>query len=927
MAETTSYESVSLNLDISSFTQELTKAIAQTNKFKDGFKEGIKANIDLDASKFEQVKAQMSAGFEQMKKGASDVRGGIGQIATEWKKVQLAVAGMGALSVKEFAQVEGQIKRNSALMQASREEQQAMLKQTRDLATSATFSADAQKEIAQAYEYMALAGWSANESMEAMPSAMDLVTVSGENAQQVVDILTDNLASFGFTAKESSQFGDILATTISKSNTGMKDLGEAFKYVAPLAGALKVSANDVAVALGLMANAGIKGSQAGTHLRTFLTSLSSPSKEAQTALQNLGIQTTDTSGKMLPLRDIIANLREKFNGLSETQKAQVAETLVGKEAMSGFLAIMNASETEVNNLTNAIDNSTGSAKKMAEEMGQGFGASLIQLQNTLKVVAGELGEAMAPAIQGITKNIQKVLEEFRKLDTESKQKVANFVLACMGATAVTPILGSVANVIGGTVTAVKGSFTMLSGAIGLLKGAGTGLITVLTGINPIFLAIGAGIAVLFATNEQFRDSIKGLASGVLELVKTLGTALKPVLETLGMAFMSILQALQPLIEILGGVLGAVLSAIIDTLTVLIKTILTPLIETILPPLVIALTGVATAIQIIGVIAEGVFGFLKEGFLGIFALLAGKPEEAVEHFKQAGESIIGIEQGIEEAIKGASERIAQYHGEKESEKTATTQANATKRGATERAEAQKTEAETKASVQRTTAESSRSWDSFSNFFKLKNKENTDNILKNNREQLEDSSRNWEAVKNKFTELKEHIKQKSVEWKNSIIDTFSCMKGAFFTTGEDIIDGIWAGFESGIDWLGRKVRNAIDSLTDWASSSIDYITSSFDFGFYSMEPVGVSFMAMEPSLARSFAVTERVAQAPQPPLVNSIANKTEEGFIDKNKKQPQPITSTTDNSQTTNYWNFTINEATNPQETAEEIRRLINRQSTI
>lgn len=214
------------------------------------------------------------------------------------------------------------------------------------------------QDSADAFSYMAMAGWKTGDMLDGISGIMSLAAASGEDLATTSDIVTDALTAFGLEAKDSGHFADVLAAASSNANTNVSMMGETFKYAAPIAGALGFSAEDTAEAIGLMANAGIKGSQAGTSLRTIMNSLTGEVKIAGKELGEVSIATTNTDGTMRDLSDIVDDCRDAFSHLSESEKAQAAETLVGKNAMSGFLALMNASPKDVNKLRSALKNCT-----------------------------------------------------------------------------------------------------------------------------------------------------------------------------------------------------------------------------------------------------------------------------------------------------------------------------------------------------------------------------------------------------------------------------------------------------------------------------------------------------------------------------------------------------------------------------------------
>ena len=270
-----------------------------------------------------------------------------------------------------------------AISGASGKDLEKLSAKAKQMGATTKFSAT---ESATALKYMAMAGWKTNQMVSGLSGVMNLAAASGEDLGTVSDIVTDSMTAFGLKAKDSGHFADVLAKASSSSNSNVAMMGETFKYVAPLAGSMKYSIEDTATAIGLMANAGIKGSQAGTSLRSIITRLVKPPKDAATALNALGISTTKADGSMKPLRETMAELREKFSGLTESQKASYASSIAGQEAMSGLLAIVNASDSDFNKLQKAIDNSSGAAKKQADVMNNNLQGALYDLGSVAESV-------------------------------------------------------------------------------------------------------------------------------------------------------------------------------------------------------------------------------------------------------------------------------------------------------------------------------------------------------------------------------------------------------------------------------------------------------------------------------------------------------------------------------------------------------------
>ena len=297
----------------------------------------------------------------------------ITNVGKKFMPVTLGVVGLGTAAVKTAADFDSAMSKVAAVSGATGSDLEALRDKAREMGEKTKFSAS---EAAEAMNYMAMAGWKTEDMLSGIEGVMNLAAASGEDLATTSDIVTDALTAFGLTAKDSGHFADIFAAASSNANTNVSMMGETFKYCAPIAGALGFSAEDTAEAIGLMANAGIKGSQAGTSLRTIMNNLSGEVKICGSAIGEVTIATTNADGSMRDLSDILADCRTAFSGLSESEKAAAAESLVGKNAMSGFLALMNAGEADINKLSSAIDNCDGSAASMAETMNDNLAGQL-----------------------------------------------------------------------------------------------------------------------------------------------------------------------------------------------------------------------------------------------------------------------------------------------------------------------------------------------------------------------------------------------------------------------------------------------------------------------------------------------------------------------------------------------------------------------
>lgn len=379
--------------------------------------------IDRSATKVKEVQARLMAltskawtvtiaAKDTIKEKASGMVSGAVESVTGMGVQMMAGAGIGYGiydTVKTYMDFEAQMKKVQAISGASGSEFEALTAKAKEMGATTQFSAT---EAGQALEYMAMAGWKTDDMLSGISGIMDLAAASGEDLGKVSDIVTDALTAFGLKASDSAHFADVLAAASSNSNTNVGMMGETFKYVAPIAGALGYSAEDTAVAIGLMANAGIKGSDAGTALRATMTRLVDPPKDAAEALSALGISVRNSDGTMKPFMQTMQELRTKFSGLSQAEKAQMASSIAGQEAMSGFLAIVNASDSDFDKLTGAIYNADGAAAKMAATMNDNLKGDLKALSSVwesfqLEIMSGKGGDGLRSFVQGVKTDLEK----------------------------------------------------------------------------------------------------------------------------------------------------------------------------------------------------------------------------------------------------------------------------------------------------------------------------------------------------------------------------------------------------------------------------------------------------------------------------------------------------------------------------------------
>ena len=388
--------------------------------------------------------------------------------------------------------------------------------------------------------------------------------------------MTDALTAFGLQAGDSGHFADILAAASSNANTNVSLMGETFKYAAPIAGALGYSAEDTALAIGLMANAGIKGSQAGTSLRKIMTELNGEIKISGKELGDVTIQTTNADGSMRDFNDILMDCREAFSHLTESEKASAAEALVGKNAMSGFLAIMNATEADVTKLSGALADCDGEAQRMADTMNDNLEGQLTLLKGQLETLGVSLGEILVPIIRDVVSFIQKIVDWLNKLSPGMKETIVKIGLIVAAAGPLLIVIGKVITAVGSIMTLAP-KFVSMFGTIKTVVttvGAGLKALWAIMLANPITLVIAAIAAIVAAfiyfwnTSESFRQFWIDLWEGIKSAVASFGAAIQQIWN-------NIVQWCQQAWETIKNVISVAIQLIAEILTTAFEILMIP----------------------------------------------------------------------------------------------------------------------------------------------------------------------------------------------------------------------------------------------------------------------------------------------------------------------------------------------------------------
>ena len=556
-----------------------------------------------------------SSGFQEGVKG-------IGSITTKaMGAAATGIASLGGAAIKVGSDFEAGMSQVQAVSGASGAELEKLKEKAKEMGASTKFSAT---ESAEALNYMAMAGWKTEDMLGGIEGIMNLAAASGEDLATTSDIVTDALTAFGMSASDSTHFADILAAASSNANTNVGMMGETFKYVAPLAGALGYSAEDTATAIGLMANAGIKGSQAGTSLRSVMTRLAKPTKDSQMAMDALGLSITDSSGKMKPLNEVIGDMRKSFAGLTEDEKANYAAMLGGQEAMSGLLAMVNTSDADFEKLSGAINNCSGSAAEMTEIMQDNLQGQLSILQSGLEVLGVSLYETMQGTAKDVVKEAQGMVQQLQDAFNEGGFE---------------GLVGAVGDVLAQIVTRIaEAAPTLVEAAVNLVDSFCHGLIFA-DGLGDAGAALITSLisGLMSCAGDIWTASIvltgrlaEGIAAGAPQMIQAAVDALADVLETLVDYMPDILQAGADIIVALAEGIAGALPMLIRQAAVIMTDIAMALVEN-LPAFVDA--ALQLVMGLVQGFAEGA-PVLLEGAIELFMGILEALPVVIEQLLQA-----------------------------------------------------------------------------------------------------------------------------------------------------------------------------------------------------------------------------------------------------------------------------------------------------
>lgn len=441
--------------------QEYVKAIGELGSFENQLKEVSIKLTAMESGLYKNGEALISFGGNMSR---------IGETASKVGKslmlgITTPIIAIGTYAVKTTADFDEAMSKVSAVSGAVGEDFLKLREKAREMGEKTKFSAT---EAAEAMNYMAMAGWKTEDMLSGVEGIMNLAAASGEGLAMTSDIVTDALTGFGKSAGDSARLADIMAAAASNSNTDVAMMGETFKYCTPIAGALGFSMEETAEAIGLMANSGIKASMAGTAMRSMMNNLAGEIKFTGDAFGEMTIESQETDGSMRGLNEILSECRSAFTMMTEAERVANAEALVGKNGMSGFLAVMNAAPSDIEKLNIAIAESSGVASEMSEIMQDNLSGQITILKSQTEELAISFGDLLMPKIREIVSGVQETVDKLNKMDDGTKNTILNVALFTATVGPAVFIVGKLISGIGTLATGIgKGmqSFSMWAASI------------------------------------------------------------------------------------------------------------------------------------------------------------------------------------------------------------------------------------------------------------------------------------------------------------------------------------------------------------------------------------------------------------------------------------------------------------------------------
>lgn len=522
--------------------------------------------------------------------------------STLTKAVTVPIVGLGGLIVKTSSSFESAMSRVQAVSGASGGELQKLNKKAQELGATTAWSAS---EVADGMTEMAKAGWSASDIIDGMSGVLNAASASGEDLAQVSTIVADAITGFGLKAKDASRVADLLTQSANAGTIDITDLGESFKYISPIAKTMGFSIEDVTTAISAMSMSGIKGSQAGTSLRTMMARMVKPTDDVKKAMDELGIKLTNSDGSFKSLNTIVSEMRGSFSGMTDEQKTYYATVLAGQDGMSGLLSLLSMTQGEYDKISESMKNCSGVAEDTAKTMLDNFGGQLTILKSSLEGVAIQFGEVLLPHFKNFVTWVQKVILKLQSMTKEQKEQIVKWAAFAAAIGPMQQVFGKLTSTIGKITSAfgavpkvistVQKDFKLLqlgithiqegfelskAGFSGLGKEASV-LGSFLGGLSTPMIASAAAVGVLVAafatlwkTSEDFRNKMtstfkevtsafSAFFSGISERFKALGINLESIVNVIKTVWLGFCNLLAPIFESAFSQVSTVISTVLN----------------------------------------------------------------------------------------------------------------------------------------------------------------------------------------------------------------------------------------------------------------------------------------------------------------------------------------------------------------------------
>lgn len=499
--------------------------------------------------------------------------------STLTKTVTAPLLGAAAAAVKVGTDFDSEMSKVAAISGATGDDLQSLRDTAIEWGSKTKFSAT---EAAEGLEYMALAGWNTQDSISALPSVLNLAAAADMDLGEASDIVTDYLTAFGLSANDAETFVDQLAYAMANSNTNVTMLGEAFKNCAATAGSMGYSVEDVTAVLMTMADAGIKGGEAGTALNTIMTRLATDTKGCATELKQYGIEVYDAEGNMNSLSSILNGMTTIWSNLTDEQQANLSKTIAGTNQYSSFQTIMQglsdtAAETgkSFNDYSAALADCDGTAAEMAATMQDNLAGQLTTLKSTLETIGIQISTILTPALSQIVTWLQNAATAFANLDERTKKVIITIAAIAAAIGPIIAVIGTVVSAIGTAMTAVGGLMTAMAAGEGVVVALG-GALGALAGPIAIVVALIAGIAIAVVTHwDTIKGVIAGIGSAVSELVASIGTWLSGIISSIASFISNIVSTVSGVFTTIGNIVKVGLMLIAEIFNAYITIITLP----------------------------------------------------------------------------------------------------------------------------------------------------------------------------------------------------------------------------------------------------------------------------------------------------------------------------------------------------------------